>query len=405
MSFAYIFKTVYKPDEIFDLAGVKRPFLAAVPKTTTGGLNMTLAWEYARPAQPSNTFSVALANQFNQSVGIQLTTQASQKYNIYQLDSKQAAASMQGDPYAYVSARKHEMDRRIDDLYTMLDIDFHGAGNGIVGTISAVPSGTTLTLAASSQMNRFMVGQTIAIATNFPTDGTPPTLSGWSSVITGVNFQTRTLTVGTTVGVSANQYVVFPGDTLGFSATNQYGNIIGMGAWVPPVALSGGDNFLGVVNRNNDVARLSGMLTNASGQTAFDAIMLNMALVYEIGGGVDMVLMNPTDYQRLAILLQTQVRYESTNFGAVSFENIRINGVNGQGVRIFSDPHQPRGQARLNTMDTWEVRSIGELVQLVDDDGNQAVRDPNADSFQIRNRSWPQLICHSPKDNGVVVNI
>lgn len=405
MVFAYLFKTVYKPNEIADLAGVGRPFLAAVPKVTTGGLNMVLAWEYARPAQPSNTFSVALANQYNNSVGVQLTTQPSQKYNVYQLDSKQAAASLQGDPYAYVSARKHEMDRRIDDLYTMIDIDLHGAGNGIVGTVSAVTSGTVLTLTSNSIMNRFMVGQTIAIASNYPTDGTPPTLTGWSSVITGVNFQARTVTVGTTVGVTANQYVVFPGDTLGFSATNQYGNIIGMGAWVPPVALGGGDNFLGVINRNQDVARLSGMLTNAAGQTAVDAVMLNMALVFEMGGRVDTVLMNPTDYQRIAILLQTQMRYEDTKFGAVSFENIRINGVNGQGVRIFSDPHQPRGQARLLTMDTWELRSIDDLVQIVDDDGNTALRDQNADSYQVRNRSWPQLICKSPKDNGVVVNI
>ncbi len=406
MSLAYLFKQVYKPNEINDLAAVGRPFLGMVPKNKMGGKNMTHLWKYARPAGVSNTFSVSLAQQDQQSVGVQLITQPSQKYSIFRLDAKEAAASLKGDAYAYASTKKNELNDRIDDVYTQLDIDLHGAGNGVLGQVTAI-NGLVLSMDTTAYMNRFFVGQRLINVTDAtpPVDGTQPTVGNALMVVTGVNFQQRTITVDNTGGLAVSNYLTLQGDPIGFSATNFYGTIIGMGAWVPTTDPSLADNFLGVINRNQDVARLTGIRTPANGLTARDAILLNAALVYELGGKPDVVLVHPTDWQRMAIELQTQVRYEPTQVGKISFETLMLNGPAGKMMRVMSDPHQQRSVARLLTMDSWELYSVGDLVDLSDDDGLSALRDSNADAFQMRVRSWPQLRCFDPHANGVVTGI
>lgn len=405
MSLAYLFKNVYKPNEIEDLAAVARPFLGLVPKSKNGGKNMTHNWKYARPAGVSTTFSQSLSLQDNQSSGVQVLTQPSQKYNIFRLDAKEAAASLKGDAYAYAGTKKNELNDRIDELYTMIDIDLHGAGNGVVGQVTTI-STLTLTLDTTAYMNRFMTGQKLVnITATPPVDGTLPTLGTAFMTVTGVNFQARTITVDNTTGLSNNQWLAFAGDPVGFSSTNFYGTIIGMRAWVPDAALSSSDNFLGVINRTTDTARLSGMNTAANGLLALDAILLNAALSFELGGRPDLVLMHPTDWQRMAISERTRMQYDNTQTAKSSFKTLTINGPAGNDIRFVADPHQQKSIARVMTLDSWELSSINDLVELADDDGNTALRDANSDSFQIRVRSWPQLRCFDPHANGVVTGI
>lgn len=406
MSLAYLFKNVYKPNEIENLTAVGRPFLGMVPKSMTGGFNMVHTWMYTRPAGTSTNFASSLQLQDQQSAGVQLTTQPSQKYSIFRLDAKQLAASMKGDVYAYVSSKKSEMSQRIEDVYDMIDIDLHGAGNGIFAQASAINS-LTVSLTNASIMNRFYDTFRLVNATNFPVDGTAPTLGTWVGTVTGVDFQANTITVDNTVGLGATDYILLPGDGAGFSATNQYGNLIGMGAWVPIANPASNDNFLGTINRSNDIARLSGLRTAAGGLSAKDANQLNLASIYALSGGKgpDTSLWNPQDWQRVSIDLQSQVRYEDLKVGDVTFKVLTMAGPGGMPLRIIPDPHQQRGQVRNLTMDSWELTSVNELVELADDDGLVALRDSNADAFQVRVRSYPQLRCFDPHRNGVLTGI
>lgn len=404
MALAYLFKNVYKPNEIEDLCSVDRPLLGMIPKNKSGGKNMYHTWKYARPAGTSNTFSTALGMQDQQSSGVQLTTQPSQKYRIFRLDAKEAAASLKGDAYAYASTKKNELNDTIDELYTMIDIDLHGAGNGVVAQVTNISS-LTLTLSSDAFMNRFMVNQKLVnITATPPVDGTLPTLGTWVGTVTGVDFQARKITVDNVTGLGGTDWLAFQGDPIGFSATNFYGTIIGFGAWVPTADPASNDNFLGVINRTTDKARMSGIRTAAAGLTTMDAVSLNIALVAELGGRPDFVGLHPTDWQRMSINLQTQVRYEDMKIGNYGFEVMKVSAA-GRTLRFFSDPHQQKTVARIYSMEACELYSVADLVELADDDGLTAVRDANADAFQIRVRSWPQLRVFDPHAFGCVTGI
>lgn len=281
----------------------------------------------------------------------------------------------------------------------------HGAGNGIFAQASGINT-LTITLTSASIMNRFYQNQRLVNATTFPVDGTAPTLGTWVGTVTGVNFQANTITVDNVNGLGTTDYIIFPGDGLGFSATNQYGNLIGMGAWVPTTDPGAGDNFLGL-NRSADIARLSGLRTAAGGLTAKDANQLNLASIYALSGGTgpDVSLWNPQDWQRVSIDLQSQCRYEDLKIGDVTFKVLTMSGPGGSPLKIMADPHQQRGQVRNLTMDSWELTSVNDLVELADDDGLTALRDSNADAFQVRVRSYPQLRCLDPHRNGVLTGI
>lgn len=402
------------------LVSTNRPFLAMVPKgdsatgstAASGGpigpqTGIVHAWNYSNPQGVSQTYGVALNNQDSLTTGVQFIVQLSQFFKFLRFNAKELKMS-QNNMAAYVSSKKLNFDAAYNQIGLELDLACHRAGNGIIGTVTNV-SGSTVTVAVTTSLQQWQKGMKIMSCSTFPLDGSVPTDGGGRATVlqvaqaystTGYTLQ-LVLDNATNFDSSTNKYIALQGNALGFSATNTEGSFIGMGNWVPISDPATNDSFLSVVNRYNDVMRLSGVRVNANGRTYREAIQEAAAVSMSLDGRPDVVLMNPIDWQKCNMELQQQARYETFNIGTMAFDSLVIQGPAGK-MRLMSDPNQDVGTVRVNTLDTWKLWHMGDLVHIADEDGLTLRKDNGADAFQLEIRSWPQLVCFDPRANAVV---
>lgn len=415
-----LFKYLYPGDGWRNLVSTSRPFLAMVPKgdsatgsgTASGpmgvGTGIIHVWNYSNVQGASMSHGSALAQQDNVVTGNQVMVQLAQFYKYLRFNAKELAAS-KNNLAAYMSTKKMNVDSALNQIGLELDLALHRTGNGIIATVASVTA-TTITLTVTTSLQQFQKGMRLASASTFPVDGTAPTQSGYTCLVTGVAQSYTTtgfqivLTVDSSAGFDSttNKYVFQLGNGLGFSSSNSEGNIIGMGNWVPTSDPTTSDNFLGAVNRYNDVMRLSGVRISANGRTYREAIQECAAVLYSLDGRPDIALMNPIDWQKANIELQGYARYETFKVGDMAFGSLEIASPAGGVLRLVSDPNQDVGTLRLLTLDTWKLWHLGELVHTIMDDGLELRKDAGADSFQMGIRSWPQLVCFDPRANGVI---
>jgi hypothetical protein len=416
-----LFKYLYPENGWHMLVSAARPFLAMVPKgeaasgvTTSGApqgasTGIIHVWNYSNPQSASMSHGSALNQQDSLVTGTQVLVQLSQFYSYLRFNAKELAAS-KNSMASYMSTKKLNFDQAIEQISLELDLSLHRAGNGVLGTLTNV-TGQVLTLSSTTSIQQFQKGMRIVSSSTAPVDGTTPALGPGSALVTGVGQTytgtgfTITLTVDNAAGFDSttNKYVIRLGNALGFSSTNQEGNMIGMGNWVPTVDPAANDNFLGAgINRSTDIFRLSGVRIAAGGRTYREAIQENCAVIHSLGGRVDTVLMNPIDWQKCNIELQGYARYEEFEVGRVAFSALVIASPSGNKLRLMSDPNQDVGTVRLLTMDAWKLWHLGDLVHTIMDDGLELRKDPGADAFQLGIRAWPQLVCFDPRANGVI---
>ena len=69
---------------------------------------------------------------------------------------------------------------------------------------------------------------------------------------------------------------------------------------------------------------------------------------------------------------------------------------------MYADRNAPVGYARLLTLDTWEFRHLGDLVNKGDaaGDGGMA-REYQADRFEGRMATYGNVLCYKPSANMV----
>jgi len=418
-----LFKYLYPDDGWHMLVSAQRPFLAMVPKgeaatgvTSSGGAmgagtGIVHVWNYSNPQAASMSHGSALAQQDSLVTGQQILVQLSQVYAYLRFNAKELNAS-KNNMAAYMSTKKLNVDQAIEQISLELDLALHRPGNGILGTVTNV-TGNVITLATTTSIQQWQKFMRIVSASTYPTSGAAPTLGPGNAQVLGVNQSytgtgfTIQLTVDNAAGFDAttNKYIIRLGNTLGFSSTNQEGNIIGMAAWVPDSrgTPQAGENFLGSgLDRTTDLYRLSGIQISGSGKTYREAIQEACAVVHSLGGRPDVCLMNPIDWQKANIELQGYARYEEFTVGNIAFSALVIASPSGNKLRLMSDPNQDVGFVRGITLDSWKLWHLNDLVHTIMDDGLELRKDPGADAFQLGIRCWPQLVCFDPRANFVI---
>ena len=92
---------------------------------------------------------------------------------------------------------------------------------------------------------------------------------------------------------------------------------------------------------------------------------------------------------------------EYTQVGDVGFESIRLRGPNGT-VKVYADRNAPVGYARILTLNTWELKYLGDMINKGDagQDGGMA-REYQADRFEARFSFYGNLLCYKPAANMV----
>lgn len=416
-----LFKYLYLDGGWRKLVFNKRPFFNMVPKgeassaaaTASGAIGpqtgIIWEWNYSDAVGTSMSHGAALSQQDNGVAGTQLLAQLSQFYAYIRFNGKDLRAS-RSNLVAFLQARRFRFDSKIEDFGQQVDLAMHRAGNGIIGTVSAVSTANkTLTLTGIS-IQQFKVGARLVSLSTFPTDGTAPTPGPGSALITKVQ-QTYSagvmgvvLTMDNVAGFDAttNKYISQVGNALGFSALNTEGNLIGMANYVPVSSPSSSDNFLSSINRSNDEYRLSGVRITADGRKFSEAVAEANGVTTNMGGGVDIVLVNPMDMNRCSIELGAQAVQSNFQLGQSGYAALETGGPAGGKTRWVSDPNQTPGELRGLTLDTWKLYSMGSLPFVMDEDGLTIRKDAGADAWQIAIGGNPQLVCFEPGMNWVM---
>lgn len=379
-AYNYALQTQY-PDSIESEVFEDNPFLAMVRKEKDFyGNAWAIELKYADSAGRSAVFSTA-QNNVGAHKGARFTSSRVRDYAVSVVDRETLKAS-QSSEGAAAQALDMEMESLVNKARNSLGRAVWGSGSGSMGIVGSLNS-TTITLATIDDVVHFEQGDVIALSA---TDGTGSVRTG-TAPITGVNRNTGVLTVNTTLitGAAANDFISFAGD---YAALMQ-----GVQAWIP-LADPTSTAFNGV-DRTQDIVRLSGVRFDGTSMPKDEALVLASARLRREGGRPGHCFMNPMDTGDLQNILGSRVLYEEVEAAGIGFQAILVK-VPGGVIKVFEDRNCPRGKGLLTDISSWELKTLGDLCEWVDEDGNKFLRRSTTDDFELRVATYGNLGNHRP---------
>ncbi len=395
-AFAAALKRKYTDRRIQWLAYKNNPFLALVPKSSDfGGESKSIPVRYGTPQGRSVSFTTAQSNKTASSAAAFLITRVSD-YAVASITGETIEAS-EGNSNALMRAVSYEMDGAIYTATRSLAIALWRNGGGARGQISAASNTATatITLANTADIVNFEKGMVLQVSAD---DGTTGAVRDGTVTVAALNRDTGTITASGnwTAGIgaaAASDYI--------FQAGDFGGMLKGVAAWVPTTAPTS-TAFFGV-DRSVDVTRLGGIRVTASGANMEEYLINAIARASREGANTSHVFMNPVDRATLVKGLGSKVQYNrvESDVAGIGFKTVQIEGDKGP-VDVVSDPNLPQGKIYGLQMDTWELNTLGPAPKVLNLDGNDMLREYNADSYEIRVGYRGQLACYAPGWNWVL---
>jgi len=317
----------------------------------------------------------------------------------------QAVRKARMDPWPTIRKITSDGDAVLTSLENSVAHALYSNGGGAIGKIASGGATSTLTLTDDefTIMNAFEVGLSVDGSV---TDGTSGTVDADPIVLTATDPIARTITQAGTWNASGN----YSDDDFVFAEGDFGAKVSGIDAWVPKAAPAA-TAFFGV-DRTVNPFKLAGL--RYTGDTTKDGDLqrcfINVsALLQQFGGQPDSLFMNPVDWAYLDHEIEGKTVYEKmTSRGGdgasatVGYETIRIMGAAGP-INVYADPWCPKKRARLLTMDTWCLFSLGSAVGwLNEDDVGNILRESTTDSYEGRFGGYFQLGCESPGENATI---
>jgi hypothetical protein len=390
-----------KQKDVIDMCMRKSPTLALLPQLTDhGGEGRRVPIITGRPVGGrSRTFATAQTNAGTASTQRFVVTTTS-NYGVATIERK-AVLGSKGDNAAVIDLLDLQIsgitDSLSDDICTNL---FRGTGGarGQVGAYTA--TATTLTLLNIEDAVHFEKGMVIVADT---VDGTGTVNSG-SATIAAVDYDTGVLTASAAwdagiASIAVNDYLFASGD---------YGvGAAGLAAWIPSSA-PGATAFFGV-DRSVSPTRLGGIRPSTSVLTGTisERLRRSAAVCKRHGATPTLIVMNPMDVADLDIELGDKVRYmevesPESNPVQIGFEAIAFATPIGK-LPVVGDPYCQPGVAWMLDAESWCTDSMGQLIQIVDEDTkSKMLRQSAADGFEIRIASYYNHFTNAPGHNARV---
>ncbi len=385
----YIYKSVYSGKKPENLASRDRVLLSMFPKE--GGFtgdDFKFAIQVGNNQAVSATFATALANK-GYTQGKKLTVLRKRKYAMGSIDEEAAAASGD-DKGAFVRMVTTQMDSTIDELGHKLAIALYGDGSGTIGKINSVSAGV-ITLQYPDDARNFNIDQVINANPN--RTGNVGTMRSGDGVVSAVNEDEGKITyTGTITSIAANDFLYTKGD---YDA-----DIQGVGAWIPDVAPTGGDSFMGI-DRSSNPQRLAGWRVTTTGISIEENMKKLAAKIRKAGGRPKHAFLSPMNWNTLQNNLETKVERTEGGGATFGFEHIVMATPAGM-VKVFADPECPPDRGYLLDMSTWHLRYLGSgIPHIINGDGLKMTRHADADALEYRFRYWGNVYCTAPVRNGV----
>lgn len=394
----------YNDFTLYGLLGKKGDLggkLTSIPMTVSAGFGRSKAFGTAKANQKADVYR-------------NWQIQSSKDY-AYGTITRKAMKEAQNDRQGFIRSTTELINNRIYSLTQSIAVDLYRGGSlggyASVASISAA-NGAVVTLQNAADIANFEVSMTVEIR---PAAGGSARTLGTAATageITAVDRTAGTFTLGG-VDNSGDVDTVVAGDsiwvegdyalqTASSSTATSDVPFMGLQSWIPATVASN-DSFFGV-NRSVDRVRLAGIYQDQSSGTIEEALVNTGRLVKrESGKTPDLVLMNDDKAAQLVLELGSKVERTERKVGEFSFETMKVN-LNGGQAEILTDRNCPVNEAFMIKPDTWGIHHApGELIELVDEDGNMLFREADADGFEIRAAAYHQLVCYEPACNARIV--
>lgn len=321
------------------------------------------------------------------------------------------------DRGAFVNAFRFEINGLLRSLGNSLAHSLYRAGDGTVarGDGAYSVAGNVITVLNRADTKFFSLGMILDFVPN--SSGSP---AGAARVVATQRAQvTKISEDGSTVtcaldatgaaltalstnytGITNTDWIAPAGDYNANFATTTANKARGLAAWIPLVEPTAGDNFWGV-DRSVYPTRLAGHRLNDPTATAEDSIMALAEVMHERGANPDIAIVSPRQFTKISKRLNAKVEYDGAGGEATyGFANVKI-ATSANVLPIYADPDCPEDRGYLLTMDTWRLKHLGGLPEIVTTDGLTALRRPALDQLEVRCRYYAQLACYAPGENGV----
>lgn len=412
-SYAAALKTLYAPTMGIELYE-NQPALAVLPKDTTWqGDYMMVPIMYANASGGSFDFSVAQSSNSaagggpGQYVRFQLTPGFDYAVGTITGQIIRASGTNKG---ALMKALEAAYKAAMNTFDRSTGVLTYGNGGAARARLTATPTGggpSTYTI-SRSQAVFLEKGMWVQFQT---TDGTSTGTVRGNAQIASINrvatstTATFTTTTAFPVGTIGGDYIVRLGDTsasTGLVITS--GGWKGFGAWLPTTAPTAGDSFFGL-DRSVDDIRLAGNRIVGNGAPKEEVLQDASAQLYTEGGKPTHCFCNPLDFRDLINSLGSKVNYIRTSgegqAASLGFKAVEVYGPTGP-FAVLPDPNCPQGTAYLIQKDTWKLYSMGPFPGFLKEDGLTIRAVYNADAYEFRIGSYPQLGCNAPGKNAVI---
>jgi hypothetical protein len=392
-----VLKQLYDGQAVAQLAyqAKARPFLSRVKKITSfAGLNYPLPVVYDDVQGRSFLFTKAQANVTGGSM-IQFAVDVVQNYSLAQITTD-ALLRSRNDKGAFLNGLKFAVDSAINRLANDLESAMFRDGSGKIGVISALgtPGNKVITLSSAEDIVNFAVGQKIVAAAT-----TASSLrSSTASTIAAVDRDLGKITITENLTASCDGYV---GDSLftegDYDSASDLNKVRGLDAWMPSSA-PGSTSFFGV-NRSVDPSRLGGVRYTGSASAIEESIVGGAArLGRECGATPDVAFMSFTTFRRLTNELGSKVQRDPGGKATAGFQSLEVYGPRGV-IECVPCTFCQESTIWLLSSGTWMLLSMGDPLQVLEQDGNRILRMATSDALEVRVASFSQLACNAPGHN------
>lgn len=398
-----VLKRLYSKEAIENAVYDSNPLYALMPKKgDIDGEGFLFTIRYRDSLGNSPTFATAQASAQDDTKGtfknatFALTT--TKEYQLYTLETE-AILKARRDPAAFVNALKTEADAALHNFGRSQAFKLYRDGAGERGQVSAVSGAGpyTFTMAKTEEIANLEVGMTVVFS-NGSTKTAALRNSGGGVVITLIDRMAGTFTTATNPDSgAANDWVFVKGErATGVISATDYLNLSGLEAWVPSAA-PGATSFFGV-DRSVDATRLGGLRADISTYSPEEGLVLAAHIAAREGAKGDYLFCSFTDSVKYHHALGSRVQTESMQVGKLGFETIKVHGPRGL-IRIVPDINCPANVGWLLDINTWCLRHVGDLPNMLDLDGAVLSREASADRFEGRMVAFSQVQCSAPGKN------
>jgi hypothetical protein len=290
------------------------------------------------------------------------------------------------DKMAILKVLKVEMDKANYKFGQALSARAFGNGGGSLGVIASGATTATITLATTSDITKFEIGDWIQVSDDNGTGSAPAGVNsgafGNQVQLTGINRSTGTLTItGTTwdqIGAGTADFLFRAGD---YSVA-----MTGLGGWVPVTAPTSGDSFFGMDRSVGDLVRQAGQryagnvggsiedsLLNASTEASTMNVRLPRCYVH---GRTFNKAVKELGSKRIV-----EAGTRETGFGFKGIEIYTATGV----TMLVADAFVPEGLGWMVDPDDITLMTAGECPNPLNWGGAQSTQVlSNADAVQFR---------------------